>query len=278
MEATDVKDTNLPLVSLVVPVKDSLKFTKLMMETYREATSYPNRELIFVDNGSTSATRRYLKAQDDIDVVVRFSSNVGFPAGVNAGIEEARGEYVGILNNDILLSHGWLTKMVRVLQERPKIGIVSPLRVGKVEGYPGILPFQHKNLEGWPDSSFSREQKLQKLMDGMHEFVAQIEEGFFGQVYTGHTMLPFFCTLIRRAVFDDVGLLDEDFGVGLVEDTYFCRKATDAGWGLASCLDDYVHHFMSQTLSRVVGDEENMAAAAQKNYALMRRKLAEASA
>lgn len=278
MEAIDLKDATMPLVSLVVPVKDSLKFTKLMMETYRQETRYPNRELIFVDNGSTSATRRYLKAQDDIDVVVRFSSNVGFPTGVNAGIEEARGEYVGILNNDILLTHGWLTKMVRVLQEYPKVGIVSPLRIGIIEGYPGILPFQYKHLDGWPDSSFSKEEDLEKLMSGMQKFVVEVEERFSGQIYTKHSMLPFFCTVIRRAVFDDVGLLDEDFGVGLVEDTYFCRKAIDAGWKLASCLDSYVHHFISQTLSRILGGQEAMAGAARKNYALMKSKLAEASA
>lgn len=275
MEANDVKDGSMPLVSLVVPVKDSLKFTKLMMETYREATLYPNKELIFVDNGSTSATGNYLREQSDIDVIVRFSHNTGFAAGVNAGIEEASGEYIAILNNDILLTSGWLKKMLRVMHTYDDIAIVSPLRVGARGEHCFILPFQYEKLNDFPDHSFTHETDEKMLRKRMREFVELLEERYDGQIYTGHTMLPFFCVLLRRAVFDKVGMLDEDFGVGLVEDTYFCRLLTLKGYRLASCLDLYVHHFISRTLTRVLGTSEAMHKQMIANYALMNRKLAE---
>lgn len=263
-----------PLVSLIVPVKDNLRYTKLMMESYQEHTAYKNRELIFVDNGSKKPTRGYLRILPDVEAIVRFSRNIGFPAGVNAGIEEAKGDLIGILNNDILLSHGWLTKMVRLLNRQDDLGIVSPLRIGMANGHPEILMWQVKGLEHFPDSSFTVEKNVGKLREEMDSFVAKLENRFSGEYCSNHTMLPFFCTVIRREVFHDVGMLDEEFGVGLVEDTYFCRRAVRAGWGLASCLDNYVHHFCSRTLIQVLGTQEAMEKAMQQNYRLMEAKLA----
>ena len=265
-----------PLVSLIIPVKDGLKYTKMMLESFFENTEYPNYELIFVDNGSRKPTRDYLKSIEAIDIIVRFEDNVGFPAGVNAGIEEAKGDYIGILNNDILLSKGWLTKLMLVLQDNPDIGIVSPLRVGIIDGGTGILPFQYEGLIDYPDVSFTKEINLDKLRQGMSEFTEEVGDGFKGYFCTDYTMLPFFCTILRRQVFDQIGLLDEDFGIGLVEDTYFCRLAKQAGWRLASCLDCYVHHFISRTLRRMLG-EKNMNQKARENYALMNAKLAKAN-
>lgn len=266
------------LVSLIVPVCDGLRDTRRMVESYQAHTSYEPRELIFVDNGSGQPTRRYLEGlrkKDIVDSIVRLPKNEGFPAGVNQGLAHADGDYIGILNNDIWLTHGWLEKMVRVLEENPTVGIVSPLRVGMGNEHPHILDWQMNSVPNYPDHRFTAETDLKILRQKMDKFVNEIEARCDGVFNINHTMLPFFCTLIRREVFNDVGLLDEDFGVGLVEDTYFCRLATQKGWELASCLDNYVHHFISQTLKRVVGEEE-MAVQQAANYKLMNRKLAEA--
>jgi GT2 family glycosyltransferase len=52
-----------------------------------------------------------------------------------------------------------------------------------------------------------------------------------------------FCLLIRREVIDQVGLLDERFGVGNFEDDDYCRRARDSGWRLVVARDAYIHHF-----------------------------------
>jgi len=261
-----------PDVSLVVPVHNELKYTKLMMESFRKHTHHPSLELIFVDNGSAWPTRHYLESQPDIDMVIHFSDNVGFPAGVNAGIEQSRGEIVGILNNDILLSHNWLEKMLSALETYPALGIVSPLRTGRIENFPGVLPFQFDGRESPPDSSFSRETDIKRLTAGMDTFVDRIEKEYAGEVCFDHTMIPFCCALIRHKVFDKVGLLDEDFGIGLVEDTHFCHLALRAGFALGSCLDNYAHHFMSRTLFTVLGGEEAAEKQARLNHVLASKK------
>jgi GT2 family glycosyltransferase len=260
------------LVSLVVPVKDNLEYTKLMLSTYREHTLWPGKELIFVDNGSESDTLAYLKRQKDVDVAIRLDANVGFAAGVNAGMEEAQGDVVGILNNDILLSHGWLGKLMRVFEQVPDVGIASPVRVGNVDGYPGILPWQVSSLKDYPDHSFTRRGKLEDILAGMHEFTEKVEESHAGAVCLEHTMLPFFCTLIRREVIDELGMLDEDFGIGLTEDTHYCHRAIAAGWKLASCLDCYVHHFMSKTLIKELGSMDAIHEVARRNALIMHKK------
>jgi len=247
-----------------------------MMDSFREYTNWSRWELIFVDNGSAKATRDYLADLDECSTIVRYSHNVGFPAGVNGGIEEAQGDHIGILNNDILFSHNWLTKMVKVLMENEEVGIVSPLRVGMGKGRPQILGWQFDGLMGdVPSTEFTGEINMNKLRQGIDGFVAKMEELYPNAMCWNHDMVPFFCTLVRRQVFDDVGMLDEDFGIGMVEDTYFCRLAKLKGWQLVSCLDNYVHHFCSQTLKRVIGDNEAQQELQKRNYKLMHKKLAE---
>lgn len=265
-------------VSIVVPVSNSLKYTRMMFDSFRENTLYRDVELIIVDNGSQQATRDYLRKQTEIDVIVRFSRNMGFAAGVNAGIKEASGDFIAILNNDILLTRGWLKKMLRVLRAHDDIAVVSPLRVGARGGHSFILPFQYEKLNDFPDHSFTHESDQNLLCKRMCDFVKLLEERYDGQICTEHTMLPFFCVLLRHAIFDEVGMLDEDFGIGLVEDTYFCRLLRLKGYRLASCLDLYVHHFISRTLSRVLGTSEAMQTKTMENYRLMNRKLEEMSA
>ena len=83
-----------------------------------------------IDNNSTDDTRKYLeklKSQHENVKIIFNKENVGFPAGVNQGILEAKTENIIVVNNDIVVTKGWLTKLLAVSASDENFGIVGPI-------------------------------------------------------------------------------------------------------------------------------------------------------
>ena len=86
------------------------------------ATPGSRWELIVVDNGSTDGTGTYLAGLRDMSTVpvtvVSNATNVGFPAAINQGLRLARGEYLVMLNNDVVVTDGWLDQLITLTRLR----------------------------------------------------------------------------------------------------------------------------------------------------------------
>src|SRR5271154_3313173 len=83
-------------------------------------------------------------------------------------------------------------------------------------------------------------------MKAMHRFARRWREEHRGKWFTV-PKLSGFCLLMKRAVFDAIGGLDERFGLGLFDDDDFALRARQAGFELAVAHDLFVHHFGSRT-------------------------------
>src|SRR5260370_25402741 len=103
------------LASIIVPCWNQLDFTKQCIRALREHTR-PPWELIVVDNGSTDDTAVYLAGVQDAAAVpvtvIANATNRGFPAAINQGLQVARGEYLVLLNNDVVVTDAWLDQLV----------------------------------------------------------------------------------------------------------------------------------------------------------------------
>ena len=84
-------------------------------------------ELIVVDNASTDGSLDGIQDKFHDMQVVRNKENQGYSAAVNRGLERVSGEYVAVLNMDVIVEEGWLESMVRFLEENPHAGAVNPL-------------------------------------------------------------------------------------------------------------------------------------------------------
>ena len=118
-----------PRVSIVVITRDQLVFTKLCLESVLANTDYPVYELIVVDNGSGEELLSYLGQLEDrfsFIHVVRNETNRGFAAANNQGLAQATGDGFVLLNNDTIVPRGWLTRLIRHLDD-PLIGAVGPV-------------------------------------------------------------------------------------------------------------------------------------------------------
>ena len=115
-------------VSIICPTWNKLEFLKQMMKSVEKNTQWPF-ELIIVDNASDDGTQEYvlnagfkMKGQ-----YLRNEENKGFAIPNNQGTEIAKGNFLLFLNNDTIVTKGWLTAMMNVFSEEKAVGIVGCL-------------------------------------------------------------------------------------------------------------------------------------------------------
>ncbi|HRU38504.1 MAG TPA: glycosyltransferase [Candidatus Goldiibacteriota bacterium] len=111
-------------VSIIMPVLNQLELTKICVESIIKNTWDVEHEIIVIDNASTDGTGGYL-AEKKISCITN-RENAGVAASWNAGVRAAKGEYVCVINNDIVVSEGWLSSLIEFYERHPDAGIVSP--------------------------------------------------------------------------------------------------------------------------------------------------------
>ena len=117
------------LISIVILTFNQLNFTKECVKSIQMHTLEPH-EVIFVDNGSKDGTVSWLcelVRENPHYGLIENRENLGFAKGCNQGIEAATGKYLLLLNNDVVVTEGWLLGMLECLNRHPGIGIVGPM-------------------------------------------------------------------------------------------------------------------------------------------------------
>lgn len=114
-----------PLVSIITVNYNQSKVTCALIESLNKIT-YPNFEIIVIDNASPDDDPSIIKRLYPNVVFVQNPINYGFAAGNNFGLMRAKGEYVLLLNNDIEVPPDFMEPLVNKLRLNPSIGAVSP--------------------------------------------------------------------------------------------------------------------------------------------------------
>jgi glycosyltransferase involved in cell wall biosynthesis len=105
-----------PLVSIIIPCHNAEPWLRATLESAL-AQTWPDREIIFVDDGSTDASLMIAKGFAFRGVQVAAQPNAGAAAARNAGLRLARGDYVQFLDADDLLAPDKIERQVRLLAE-----------------------------------------------------------------------------------------------------------------------------------------------------------------
>jgi glycosyltransferase involved in cell wall biosynthesis len=112
-----------PLVSVIVPCFNQAHFLRQAVDS-AIAQSYPNVEVVVIDDGSTDGTWDVARSYGDRVKLVQ-QQNSGLPAARNAGIAAASGEFIVLLDSDDVLLPECIESRMRVMQSDPEIGIVA---------------------------------------------------------------------------------------------------------------------------------------------------------
>ena len=119
-----------PKVSVLIAIHNNLELNKSCLASILGKTDYPNYEVILVDNASTDGSREYvleLSGNDSRVRVILNEENESFAKANNRALDAAEGEYVVYLNNDTIVTQGWITRLLRHLKSDPTIGMIGPV-------------------------------------------------------------------------------------------------------------------------------------------------------
>lgn len=226
----------LPFVSIVVVTFGNRELTRLCLESIRHFTADVDHEVVVVDNGSTDGTPallRELAASWPALRSIENTDNRGFAAATNQGVRAARGRLLCLLNNDTVVTPGWLRTLAGAVVDDPGLGMVGP--VSNAVGNEARVRGAYRNLAELPAWAVARSAR------------------FAGRSFP-IPMLALFCTVLRREVWERVGPLDEQFGAGMFEDDDYSRRVRASGYGLCCRQDVFVHHWQRAGF-KLLGEE-----------------------
>jgi GT2 family glycosyltransferase len=240
------------LVSVLVPCCGQLEYTKLCVPSVLHHSRSPY-ELIFLDVGSLDGTAEYLAGVQAAAAVrvemVRAATDLGIAEAVREALARARGEYLVLLNNDTVVTEGWLEQLTALARVSPAVGLVGPM--SNYAAPPQLVetvPYRIGPRRG-PHRAGGR-GPAEFLVDtaAVNAFAREFREANKGKWHEA-ARLGGFCLLVKRQVLERVGSPDSWQGLGLFDTDLLSQRARQAGFTLACCRDLYIHHFGTRTFA-----------------------------
>jgi GT2 family glycosyltransferase/glycosyltransferase involved in cell wall biosynthesis len=225
-----------PKVSVLIAIHNNLELNKCCLSSILGKTDYPNYEVILVDNASTDGSREYaleLSRNDSRVRVILNEENESFAKANNRASDAAEGEYLVYLNNDTIVTQGWITRLLHHLKTDPTIGMIGPV-----------------------SNAVGNEAKIEvdyTSPDGIDAFASLYCRKHDGEVFD-IPVLALFCSMIKRSILEGIGRLDESYGVGMFEDDDLCMRIKNAGFRLVCAEDVFIHHFQQGTFKLMQPD------------------------
>ena len=213
------------MLSVIILVFNQHEFTHECIQSVLENTT--DFELVIIDNGSeppfVPQFTGFVPCQ-----VIRNETNTGYPIAVNRGIKAATGDVICLLNNDVIVTPGWATRLMDYLDEYAIVGPCTNYTAGLQRVTAGVYTCKdelYKEADAWSED-----------WDGLIEDV---------------TFVIGFCMMFKKSIYDEIGPFDESLWPCSGEEIDFCLRAGIAGHMIGIARDVYVHHEGSLTLNEM---------------------------
>ena len=201
-----MKKVLIGLTSIIIPVRYRSDLTRVCIDSILKYTTVPY-ELIFVQEGKDEKINKLLKSYQEKFIQNKIPK--GFSGALNTGLKIAVGQYYCFLNNDTVVTPGWLEEMLKLFKDG-KVGLVTP--------------------------TFTDTETVQCIDRNKGQLADYIEDA---------TSLKGVCFLIKKEVMDKIGEWDESFGLGGGDDNDICLRIQQAGYLLAIARKSYIYHYGS---------------------------------
>lgn len=208
-----------PLVSLIIPTRDMRRLTKNCVSSILRKTGYRNFEILIVNNDSQKpSTHKYLAniGQHKKVRVIDYPGPFNYSAINNFAVAQARGEYIGLINNDTeVITPGWLEEMLAQAM-RDNVGAVGAKllygdrriqHAGVYTGMGGLAGHGHRMLKANKPGYFFRAH--------LSQYVSAVTAA---------------CLIVKKSKFEEVGGLDEEVFKVAFNDVDLCLKLQAAGY------------------------------------------------
>ena len=203
---------------IIVLTMDQPEVLRLCVESVLKHTAIQSR-LIIVNNGGGQRIREYYSSIKPSEYVTLkfydFPENMGFVRGNNIAASSGDSRYICLLNNDCVVTPGWLERMIDLAEKNPSFAAINPQCDTMIT---------HKNAAALP-----------------YEERSNYFSRFKGQYYILGSAVGF-CMLIPRKVIKEIGLFNEEIDTAYFEDADFSYRAKEAGYQCVLAADAYVYH------------------------------------
>lgn len=225
-----------PKVSIIVLNWNGKEDTIECLESLKKIT-YPNYEIILVDNGSTDGSPEIFKKMYPEIRIIENEKNLGYAEGNNMGMQDAisRGtKYLLIMNNDTVAETSFLDKLINTIELNPKIGVIGP----KICYYsePSLVQSNGERINFWTGNTRSTGWRLNDNSIGT-------SLNFVDFVYGA-------CLLVKADLAEQVGLFDPKFFI-YSEEMDFCMKINKVGYRIVCDPTAKIFHKDQITSSKI---------------------------
>lgn len=226
-------------VTVVIPAYGRAKRTLRTVDLVRRTTDPARTQVVVADDASPWRERVALRVGARANVLLG-RRNLGFAGNVNRGLRAVPGGHdVVLLNNDVDPHVGWLERLQYAAYRRPEVGILGPKLLYPDTTIQSAGSHRYLGAPEWFDHRF-------RFFPPDHG-PANVPMPLVGA--TGA------CLYVKRAAFDDVGLLDESYPMAF-EDADWCLRAWQAGWEVRYEPNAELTHHESLTRGRTQGERE----------------------
>ena len=212
-----------PCVSILIPVHNRLDLTRACLDTvFDTADPAIPFEIIVIDDCSTDGTAAYLDSLGSRVRAIRNETRKCFAENMNMAASHARSEFLCLLNNDTLLTAGWLAKMLAAARQDPGIAVV-----GNRQLTAGTNLLDHAGMV------FNAQREPVHLYRGLS---ADFRPALVSREFQCVTAA---CWLVSRRVFLELGGFDPEFKNSF-EDVDFCLRARQNGYKIFYAADSVI--------------------------------------
>ena len=212
-------------VSIISVNYNQPKVTEELLQSI--PASYPNLEIIIVDNGSKTDLPTAWQAKYPAVKFIRSENNLGFAGGNNFGIKEATGDYLFLVNNDTELTAGLIEKLVDVMDANPEVGMISPK----------IKYFNDKSLIQYAGYTPINYYTCRNSCIGLREKDTGQYDNITGPTAYCHGA----AMMIKKEAIEKAGLMNENFFL-YYEEVDWCERIKRAGYQAWVCTDAVIYH------------------------------------
>jgi len=225
------------MLSICIVNFNTRELLKNCLQSIYDTSKKINFEIIVVDNHSSDGSVAMIKQDFPRVILIANDENHGYASAVNQGVDQAKGEFILILNSDTEILPDCLSKTLEFMNDNKNAGIVGCRILNpdltlqrSCRSFPGILNFFSENF--FLHDIFSRSRIFGRPFMSYFNYdrLAEVE------IVLGAFMM------IRKKTIDQIGLMDTQFFM-YAEETDWCFRARQAGWKIYFYPDAEIIHY-----------------------------------
>jgi hypothetical protein len=216
------------------------------LDSVKKESEGLEKEILVIDSESEEETRELLEGYPDVKAFL-FEENTGYAKIVNVGLRESKGEFVLIMNADIVALEGSIKKLISFLETHPEAGIVAP----QLLNFNGSIQPSYFRFHSWPTIP-CRRTFLAKTSWGRKELERFEMKDFDGKSTREVDWVLGAALMASRQAIEKVGLWDERFFL-YFEDTDWARRFWENGWKVVYFPEARMYHYHGRVSKKTGG-------------------------